>query len=536
LCWIGPAAALLGACDGGGGGGGTGPLPISASVSLGPTEYTLLRGSAIGGRVQFPAADANGAQYLVVAQFATGVHDIEASVQLTSGGAPSARVVAGSPEFSLAQLPAGPAERFHELLRRKERELRRLPVAAAPAPRAPAPPPAVGSQRTFKVCNNLQCSTLANVPATAMYVGSHAAIFLDDSVPPGGFTQADLDDMGAVFDGKLYPIDVAAFGAESDIDANGVVIILLTRKINALVPRPECETSFVTGYFFGADLAPGIAPSYNNGEVFYGFVPDPEAQVACAYSRDMVRALLPVTFAHEFQHMISFNQHFLVRNGDAEVLWLNEALSHLAEELVGLHYDSLGQTTTARPYLRGNFYNAFQYLKNPNATVMVSDSPPGSLASRGGGWLFARYLADRFGMTAIGRLVATNRVGAANVAAATGTDFSDLLGHWALAVYVTDLPDFAAPAALRFTTWSFREEFAALNAQSPSIFTRPYPLVPASGNPSATVSGMVMSGSGVYAVLTQPGSAVAFELSFRTASGGALPANAAGQLAIVRIR
>ena len=47
---------------------------------------------------------------------------------------------------------------------------------------------------------------------------------------------------------------------------------------------------------------------------------------------------------------------------------------------------------------------------------------------------------------------------------------------------------------------------------------------------------MVMSGSGVYAVLTQPGSAVAFELSFRTASGGALPANAAGQLAIVRIR
>ena len=528
-------AVLLVACDGGGR-GGTGPLPISASVSLGPTEFALLRGSAISGRVQFPAADASGAQYLVVAQFATAVHDVEASVQLTSGAAPTASVVAGSPAFSLAQLPTGAAERFHEMLRRRERDLRRAPAESRQAPPAPAAPPVVGSQRTFKVCGNLQCSTLANVPATAMYVGSHAAIFLDDSVPPDGFTQADLDDMGAVFDATLYPIDVAAFGAESDIDANGVVIILLTRKVNALVPKPECATSFVTGYFFGADLAPGIAPSYNNGEVFYGFVPDPTGQVACDFSRDLVRALLPVTFVHEFQHMISFNQHFLVRNGDAEVLWLNEALSHLAEELVGLHYDSLGQTATAQPYLRGNFYNAFQYLRDPNATVMVSDSPPGSLASRGGGWLFARYLADRFGPTAIRSMVTTNRVGAANVAFVTGTDFSDLLGRWALAVYVTDLPSFTAPDTLRYETWSFREAFAALNAQTPSVFTRPYPLVPASGNPSATVSGVVMSGSGVYAVLTQPSGGVAFDLSFRTASGGALPSNAAGQLAIVRIR
>ena len=34
--------------------------------------------------------------------------------------------------------------------------------------------------------------------------------------------------LGAQFDGVLYPIGVDRFGAESDIDANGVVVVLLT--------------------------------------------------------------------------------------------------------------------------------------------------------------------------------------------------------------------------------------------------------------------------------------------------------------------
>jgi len=41
---------------------------------------------------------------------------------------------------------------------------------------------------------------------------------------------------------------------------------------------------------------------------------------------------VPVTFIHEFQHMISFNQHVLVGNSvNGEVLWLNEGFSHYAK-------------------------------------------------------------------------------------------------------------------------------------------------------------------------------------------------------------
>ena len=42
--------------------------------------------------------------------------------------------------------------------------------------------------------------------------------------------------------------------------------------------------------------------------------------------------------AHEFQHLISFNQHVLLRpGGDSEVSWLNEGMSHVTEDLVGDH-------------------------------------------------------------------------------------------------------------------------------------------------------------------------------------------------------
>ena len=41
--------------------------------------------------------------------------------------------------------------------------------------------------------------------------------------------------------------------------------------------------------------------------------------------------------AHEFQHLISCNQHVLLRNGRCEESWLNEAMSHVCEDLIGRH-------------------------------------------------------------------------------------------------------------------------------------------------------------------------------------------------------
>ena len=514
-----------------------------ADVTLGAAQFQLYTGNTVPGAFHFPAAGAAGAQYLVVAQFATPTPDVSSAFNLV--GSVTAPLAAAAAQPRLAA--ESPAQRFHDNLRRAEARLvassrsaeGRRPLAAAGAQPAPATitPPVAGTKRTFKVCGNLDCTPpLTNVTATAKIVGAHAALYLDDSLPAGGFTVSDLQQLAAQFETDLYAIDRNAFGAESDVDSNGVVIILLTPKVNALVSKAACTTSFVTGFFYGADLEPSVRAQYNNGEVFYGFVPDPAGTVSCAHSVSDVRQLVAVTFIHEFQHMISFNQHALVRNGDVEVLWLNEALSHLAEELGGRHYDSLGIGSTASQFYIGDLYNAYQFLANPSGVAMVTDVGPGDLAQRGGAWLFVRYLVDRFGAGIPHALVNTAALGGANIAAATATGFPTLLGRWALAAYTSDLPGFTPPAELRYETWHFRTTFASLHTQDVQDFPVAFPLVPAAATGSTvSLAGTLRSGSGSYVVVTQAANAAGFALAFRPGVAS-FPASAGAQLAVVRLR
>jgi hypothetical protein len=540
-CALAPVLLVAAACS-----DSTKPNPVGTGtdVTLAAAQFALYAGSAIPGSFAFPAAPA-GAQYLVVAQFATGTPDVHGGYTLTNSlAAPVAALRAATPEPSVAAAPSSVAGRFHDRLRRLEShmaEASRAPaarLAAPPVHRAPATitPPVLNSKKNFKVCGDLNCDVLKTVVSTALYVGSHAAIFVDDSTPAAGFSPSDITSIGQQFDQDLYPIDRAAFGSESDIDSNGVVIILLTPKVNALVAKPDCQTSFVTGFFFGADIDPTFRAQYNNGEIFYGMVPDSLGSVSCAYRTAQVRQLITVTFIHEFQHMISFNQHALVRGGSTEILWLNEALSHLAEELGGRHYDSLGQTATASAFLIGDLYNAGQFLMDPTAVAMVTDSSPGDLAQRGGEWLFLRYLTDRFGATTPRSLVNTTLRGPANVAQATATAFGTLLGRWALAVYTSDLSGFTPPAELRYENWHFRTTFLSLHNQRPADFPRPFPLVPVAASGGAiSLAGTLRSGSGSYLLVTQATGAGAFTLTLAPGTGS-FPSGASPQLAVVRLR
>ena len=518
----------------------TGPTDDGGGdVALGVGEYQIYGAGAL----LFPAAGATGATYLVVAQSATGTSGLSTAFSLT--GVPGGEAAAAAP--AAAALPAATptrasaALRFHDGLRLREAALVSAARAAgapfsAPAVRAPAVPPALGSRRTFKVCADLDCNTLKTVSATARYVGAHAAIFSDDTMPPGGgLTGTDLQAMGQQFDQELYPIDRANFGAESDIDNNGVVLILLTPKVNALVGQPDCSDAFITGYFYGADLTTDTR--YNGGEVFYGMVPHPGDATFCAYSTALVRRLLQVTFVHEFQHMISFNQHVLVRGGDTEALWLNEGLSHIAEELAGLHYDSLGIDTTASRFYIGNLYNAYQYLSDPLASAIVTESPPGELSERGAVWLFLRHVIDRAGAATTRALVNTSLTGDANVEAAAGTRLATLLGRWALAVYAGDFPGFAAPADLRYQSWRFRSIFGQLNAQARADFPRAFPLIPVSATGGlVSVTGTVRSGSGVWVLVVQGANGAGFSLTFGPTGGGGFAAAVGAQAAVVRLR
>jgi len=524
-------------------------------VSLGIGAYTVIDPTQTAGCAVFPSNPAGTTiEYLVVPQSASSIPDDSQAFKL--GGNPLA---APRPPAPLAST-FGPnvAQQFDLRLRLSEREFAaQVPRPLLAPPRAPTlvTPVDSGNVRTFKVCNTLNCdprkpTTLSTVTATALKVGAHIAIFVDNAAPQPGLTDSDLNNLRTVFDTRLYETDTLAFGGESDIDNNGMVIVLMTGKVNALVTSAQCNSptgGYVAGFFFGADLitTPPFATG-NAGEIFYSIVPDPSGTLSCQHSVSAVTQLVPVTFVHEFQHMISFNQHFLVRGNFPEDLWLNEGLSHYAEENGGRTF--LPDTATFCRYAFGDLYNSAQYFAAPQNYFLVDTAGIGGLANRGAYWLFVRYLVDQVGATlgsadsVTRRLDGTALIGATNVSNATGgTAFPTVLARWGLANYVSDLPGFTAPPELQYMTWKFRTDYQTMKTACGAFFSTgnlpsQFPLTPSVVDGSAALAGMLRAGSGSYYRLQQAASAPGFTLLFSNSAGGALRTTLVPRLNVIRLQ
>ena len=531
-------------------------LPPCTSTSGGQVSQALAAFSAIdpaqtSGCALFPAnATGTAISYLVIPQATSGVPD-DSSAFLLGGS-----VFAAPPVMAAAAGVAAPLraqDQFDLTLRRAERALAlqgRPPVRPRAGPQLAAPP-IPGTSRTFKVCGDANCASHPTVTATAKKVGLHVAVYVDNTATAAGDTlgTADFDTLAAVFDTLLYPTDTAAFGRESDIDGNGVVIVLMTGKVNSLVTSAQCtSTGFIAGYFYGGDLISGFSGG-NNSEVFYSIVPDANGTLSCTHTAGQVKRLVPGTFIHEFQHMISFNQHFLRHGTAPEDLWLNEGMSHYAEELGGRSY--LPDTTRYCSFLVGDLYNAGQYFGAPQNAFLVDTTGIGGLANRGAYWLLVRFVVDQFAAdtgaaaaNAVTRaLENTTLIGAANIAAATGSPFETVVEHWALANYVSDLPGFTAPAALRYVKWHFRLDYpklheACLRLAGTGNVPASYTLVPlVSGDASAwNVTGTMRGGSGSYYVAQQASGAQGVSLLFSTRSKTSLPSSPAPRLNVIRIQ
>ena len=514
----------------------------SDSVALAADTYGFFDPSVAQGCTLFPAT-AGSAEYLVVAQLTAGNPGDKADYRL---GGDTISPVTPSPTASRLR-SLSPAERFHLFLRLgDERRWWGFAPESGPelSPKLPEPspqigPPAYNQLRTFQVCAKLDCSRFDRVGARVKGISSKVAIFVDTLAPAGGLDSVALDSIARTFDTRLYAIDTAAFGRESDINSDSVVLVLMTNTVNKLVTSTECNQSgFVAGFFFGVDIDPAFSNDSrsNKSEVFYSIVADPAGTLSCAHSSAELQAFVPVTFIHEFQHMISFNQHVLVRHAGGELLWLNEGFSHYAEELGGRSYASDGDARVtdctigqvACRFFAGNLLNAYDYLDSTGNHYLLPTEGIGTLAERGAAWLFVRYMVDQYaaGTTrsawnAFTRgMVQTAQVGFANVEAATGDQFEDVVSRWGLANYVTDIP--SAPAELKYVSWDMHSVFSSLHTQRPALFPNFYPVNPtASAGRDASLSGTLRSGSPIYHRATQGPGDPGFTLSL-TAPNGAL--------------
>jgi hypothetical protein len=513
--------------------------------------------AASQGCVQLPAAGSGGAQYLYFAGLTDPTvtqQGLSADYHLTgAGGVAAARAAASrsTPSRPVASARQGAsALAFHARLRDMERSAAREaghpPTPPLAAARSGIAPPVLGEKRTFNVLANgtatgTKPSDYVQVTGTVAYVGSNTALYLDDAAPAPTYAPADLQAIGSLFNDQLYPIDTTAFGRESDIDGNGLVLILLTDRVTKLI---SCSGgSVVVGFFLPFDLAPAHVGS-NAGEVFYGLVPDASCNIDVANAK----ASLPPVMIHEFQHMISYNQHVLTRGGSVEETWLNEGMSAYAEELGGrLVPDALCTNNDClTQFSLINLDNASRYLTDPVSNYLIGpDRIPLPLEEYGAAWLFVRWLMDHYATTpTIGtdltrKLDGTSRRGAQNVTQATGATFSSLVMDWQLANYLDDLAGFTpADPLLQYTSWNFPQTYASLHAQDPTDFPRAQPLQPPTApNGAFDESGTLLAGSGRHVLVAQdpnaPGVSVRLTGSDSTT---ALPASVGPFVGVVRIR
>lgn len=521
----------------------------AAPVSLAAGEYTVVDATQIA-CVSLPAAGAGGAEYIYAALATAGTETttgISAPYRL-QGGAGLTASVGGASRAAVDRAPAS-AQAFHDRLRARERALTDQRAVVSASRRrlnasAVAVPVVVGAKRTFDVCATTTCDSFVQSTATAKVVGQRVAIFLDDSAP-AGYTQADLDNVGVLFDDQLHPIDTTAFGPESDLDANGVVVVLLTQRVNELSPNCNTTQSVILGFFFGLDLLPSQANS-NDGEVFYGLVPG-AATPGCTISRSFATQNLPAVFIHEFQHMISFNQHVLVRGGTSEDTWLNEGLSHYAEELGG---DAVPDGFCApafnnceTQFNRGNLDNAYGYLDSVETSFLIEPgNSSGTLSERGANWLFVRWLADHFAATQpqgtelTRALVQTDRVGSANVTAVTGASFGTLVSEWQLANYLTSLSGFT-PSSDRVLYTSLDLRGIYLSNFQNGVVAKPWPLTPDSMvDGTYNRSGTLRAGSGRHVLIIQAPNASALTLALSASGTTPVASSAAPRIALARVR
>jgi hypothetical protein len=549
---VSSAVVLIAGCSDGLGPGTAPPLDCSPASTrvLAVGEHQVIDPIQEGACVRLPAATAAGAEYLYV-PLATASEEVDDGISgpySVTGGSPALAAARStailSPRLSAFQPSLAP-EAFHDMLRARERALSRSPSAAlfsqGRISAAMAVPPALNEKRTFQVCAASDCKTFVTTTGTALSVGQRVAIFVDDAAPADGYTTAELDDVRGLFDQHLYPIDTTAFGRESDIDGNGVVVVLLTQHVNALSGGCNSTGRVILGYFFGADLLPQGPnnPGSNEGEVFFGLVPDP-TNSTCTIEHAFARSHLPATFIHEFQHMISFNQHVLVRDGSSEDTWLNEGLSHFAEELGARQVPDVecpNSTSCFTEFIEGDLANAFDYLASPESFFMIEPhKSTGKLEERGANWLFVRWLVDHFAaQPLLGRdltlkLVGTDQTGGSNVETQTGEDFSKLVGEWQLANYLDDLPGFSeSTGRLAYSSWDFRQE-AQTELGS-------YPLVPdITSGVDYIHSGVLRAGSGRHIRVVQAPGAAAVDLSLTAPTGDALSSTLEPRIALVRVR
>ncbi len=500
----------------------------------------------------------------------------------------------------------------------RERDLQELAaVGAEPVrvstrgldPRRPADalrPPELGDTLSFRIGVGadliVNCRNPTTVTAEVRYAGEHFTIVEDiqfHAQPESErFSPEDFQTIGRELDEIVYPMDVAYFGEPADIDDNGTVFALISAEVNRLTPAGE--RSIVAGFFLARDLTRrSSCAASNEGEIFYLVGPDPDEDFGAEISLRFANTLARSTVAHEFAHLINAQQRVTLGGGnifgDREVAWLDEGMAHLAEEVVGLRAAGLGArrnldldmlTASEEQLAIFNHYHIVNMIRlghflrggcptpnpdGPAATRVLGDAAgedPGgveSLAFRGFGYGFVRWLGDHFGPSGAGGALPGSREeelfryltsggpahfkGITNVERALQTvvgenmEWEELLSLYLASLIADDRAPAAADPRTQWLTWNLRDLYGQLNASNLGDgcpFTRDFPLTPSRVNVHVSTGSSteftVNSSTGRYFSLVSSGATPNLTVEVMDPAGANLPPRARAQVTVLRTR
>jgi hypothetical protein len=220
-----------------------------------------------------------------------------------------------------------------------------------------------------------------------------------------------LENLNSEFENNIYPTLTGKFGSEwtPGIDKDKKITVLFYPMV-----------SDARGYIRNIDgYEKIIVPESNQKEMIY-------------LNADIVDGpLLKDFLAHEFMHLITFNQKER-RIGEKEDVWLNEARSEYVSTLLGYN----------DPEKEGN------YLKR-RLSIFI-EKPSDSLTEWSGSTydygvvsMFTHYLVDNYGIEILVDSLKNSKVGIESLNEALKArgykdNFSDIFTNWIIASYIND--------------------------------------------------------------------------------------------------
>jgi hypothetical protein len=344
----------------------------------------------------------------------------------------------------------------------------------------------VGTELEFLVAGDLYLRA-----GTCQYVGEHCYIFVENAqwdTNGGSVFQSDVDALGQLFDHAtpadpergMYELETQTFGPVTDVDGHQRIFVFVVELVDARLVG-----------FFDPRVATWPDPALRRDTLY----------LDAGYLRGRPY-LSRGTLAHEFQHLLHYGLD------PDEESWINEGLSGYAEALTGF------------PESDTSMVDAF--LDQPDFDLTVWP-PTAGAANYGATYLFAAFLAERFGPELISALVAEPRNGTFGVDEALRTagrvdSFDSVWGDWIVANYASDddVNGYAALGGRRIRTYAapplpFDSIEGVVNRRwgTTAVMVRPQTTAP--GNVSATFEG---EDSGRYSV---------FGYAMRGATGELVP-------------